>query len=155
MAMKKKADRDGVKAVFEEKNEDLDFSELQVADHVVFISAVSTYIQWLRSLAVESPDSLVSRAFTLIRGIDRKHKDRIVEFLQQGLPLKAALVAAAMNQPIDFLGIGRRSYVFRNLLSPTRGEQLAASISLVKVSACASKSLPPWALSGRETCLTS
>ena len=100
---------------------DLDLQELQVADYVVFILALETYMGWLEETRGSIPDEdpTLRRGIALARNAERQNLDSIKEFIKSNLVSKAsiALIEAAVRPAPTAAGLGMRALKLRTVLS--------------------------------------
>lgn len=106
-----------------EVDEDVEVGELQVADYIVFLLALDTYIRYVEeATGTEDPvDDVIARGIRLLRGADTGI-DQIRGFLDGHLPTathKRMLIKYLQIRVTDPAGVGRRALGLRTLL--TRG----------------------------------
>lgn len=106
----------------EDADVDLEFGELQVAEYIVFLLALDTYMRYLDE-ASEEPgfhiDDMSTKGLRLLRSADRLHLDSIGAFLREHLPSdthKKMLEKALRMRPTSE-GTARRALHLRTLLS--------------------------------------
>jgi superfamily I DNA/RNA helicase len=97
--------------------------ELVVADYMVFLLALDTYMRYLteRFGSVDVSDPIVHQGMALLRVAERMHLDAVKAFLQSNLtsPASIRLVEAAVRPQPTASGAARRALLFRAIL--TRG----------------------------------
>jgi superfamily I DNA/RNA helicase/intein/homing endonuclease len=96
------------------------FGEIQVAEYIVFLLALDTYLRYLEEVGGEGAiDDLGSKGVLLLRLADHLHIDTIGKFLSDNLssvPSKAMLERALRLRPTA-AGAGRRALMIRTILS--------------------------------------
>ena len=104
-----------------EDEESDDIGELEIAEYVVFLLALDTYIRYLKeATGSESEDDLIRKGIQLIRLADRRHLDTIKGFI--GDSLKSSGQKKMLNKAFRFLptnsvNMGLRSFNLRTVLS--------------------------------------
>lgn len=100
---------------------DLEFGELQVAEYIVFLLALDTYMRYLDEAAGEDapPDVMTVKGLRLLRSADRLHLDNIDAFLRMHLPsdLHKKMLAKALRMRPTPDGASRRAFQIRTLMS--------------------------------------
>lgn len=99
--------------------EDLDFGELQIADYVVFLLALDTYMRWMEETARPESDPVFARGMLLLRSVERQHLSRIDEFLRAGItnPGSLRMLENALRLPPTPRGASVRALRLRTILS--------------------------------------
>ena len=105
----------------EQESEELEeFGELEVAEYIVFLLALDTYIRYVEEHhGVSAEDDLTRRGVQLVRMADRQHMDIIRAFLDGNLPSathKRMLSRAFATLPTHD-GLSKRTFKLRTLLS--------------------------------------
>lgn len=97
-----------------------DIGELDIAEYLVFLLALDTYMRYVHEQAgMPSEDDLIRRGVALLRSADRAHADAMKVFLDGHLPTpshKKMLLKAFRFLPTA-AGIPRRALQLRTLLS--------------------------------------
>lgn len=103
------------------EGEDEPVGELQVAEYIIYLLALDTYIRYVEEATkTEDPiDDVIAKGIRLLRGADGE-LDQIQGFLDQHLPNathKKMLIKYLRVRATDPAGVGRRSLGLRTLLS--------------------------------------
>jgi superfamily I DNA/RNA helicase len=89
-----------------------EIGELEIAEYIVFVLALGTYIRYIGERAGRNAeDDLIRHAVQLIKLADRQHVERIKSFLDENLPQPAhkVMMAKAFKFLPTVQGLGRRS----------------------------------------------
>lgn len=107
-----------VRQAADEPEVDGDLNELQVADYVVFILALETFMGWLQETGLP-PDETLQRGLTLAKLAERQNLEAIGVFIKSNLTSKAsiALLEAALRPAPTAKGIAMRATKLRTVLS--------------------------------------
>lgn len=98
--------------------EEIDLTELQVADYVVFILALETYMGWLQETG-QSADATLEKGLTLAKLAERQNLEAIGTFIKSNLTSKSsiALLDAALRPSPTAKGLAMRATKLRTVLS--------------------------------------
>lgn len=100
---------------------DTDFGELQIAEYIVFLLAVDTYMRYLdeSSGGDADPDEVATKGLRLLRMADRLHLEAIGNFFRENLPsdLHKRMLEKALRMRPTPDGASRRALQIRTLLS--------------------------------------
>jgi superfamily I DNA/RNA helicase len=95
--------------------------ELVVADYLVFLLALDTYMRYLteRFGSVDVTDPIVKQGVSLLRVAERMHLDAVKTFIGSNLtsPASIRLLEAAIRPPPTAAGAARRALLLRTVLS--------------------------------------
>jgi superfamily I DNA/RNA helicase len=96
------------------------FSELEVADYLVFLLAFDTYFRWLKETG-QKADALFMRGGMLAKMMERDHLDKVRSVIEAGVKSPGALkmLEASMKYPTSAKGCSMRALKLRTVL--TRG----------------------------------
>jgi len=100
---------------------DIDLTELQVADYIVFLLALETYMGWLQETG-RGEDETLKNGVALARVAERQNLEAIGAFIKSNLSDKAtkatfALLDAALRPPPTPRGLALRAVKLRTVLS--------------------------------------
>jgi superfamily I DNA/RNA helicase len=113
--------RKRLKLAQEPAGEELDqFGELEIAEYIVFLQALDTYMRYVEeSHDATTEDDVIRKGVMLIRLADRQHAEAIRGFLGQNLPTDVH--KRMLTRAFGFLptprGLGRRALQIRTLLA--------------------------------------
>ena len=100
---------------------DEDFGELQVAEYIVFLLSLDTYMRYLDETAGQdaAPDGVTLKGLKLLRSADSLHMESIGGFLRENLPsdLHKKMLEKALRMRPTADGATRRAFQIRTLLS--------------------------------------
>lgn len=100
---------------------DLDLQELQIADYIVFLLALETYMGWLEETqgSVPATDPTLRRGMMLARMAERQNLDAMTAFIKSNLVSQASvsLLEAAVRPPPTLSGLATRAVKLRTVLS--------------------------------------
>lgn len=105
-----------------EKPEDQveEFGELQVAEYIIFLLAMDTYMRYLQeSVGPGQEDDLTVKGMMLLRQADTLHSAAITTFMDEHLPdsAKKSMLTRALNLKATPQGASRRALMIRTVLS--------------------------------------
>ena len=105
----------------EPDDEIIDIQELQVADYIVFLFALDTYMGWLQETQGQIPsgDATLRQGITLLRNAERQNLEAIQTFIKSNLVSKASIsvLEAAIRPPPTPAGASVRALKLRTVLS--------------------------------------
>ena len=95
-----------------------DIGELDVADYIVFLFALDTYLRYLHEVG-GSPDELAQRGVGLLRAADRLHEESMTAFMEGHLttPTQKKMLLKVFKFLPNVQGIPRRALQMRTVLA--------------------------------------
>ncbi len=109
-----------VQAAEPQEDLDLDVGEIQVAEYVVYLLALDTYMRYIEeNLGPEQQDELTAKGLRLLRSADNIHLSTVGTFMMENLPTQAQknMLTKALALRPNAAGAGKRALLIRTLLS--------------------------------------
>jgi superfamily I DNA/RNA helicase len=106
--------------LLEEDSSTMDFRELMVADYMVFLLALDTYMRYLDIVGDAEPsDPILARGLMLLRKVEGDSLDATSAFIKSNLATQGSknLIDAALRQRPSPEGAAKRALLFRTALS--------------------------------------
>lgn len=99
---------------------DLNVGEVQVAEYVIYLLALDTYMRYIEeNLGPDQQDELTAKGLRLLRSADNIHLETVGKFLAENLPSQAQknMLTKALALRPNAAGAGKRALLIRTLLS--------------------------------------